>query len=181
MDRGEVLRWLEEHPREVHGVPSEIIDRCEAEVRKHAAENAWGAARAYVEGRMHTWEREWGCHATESSVARTVCPMLANELKRHEPVVRPGSERELAGREVIDALEPEARQKLIEWVRELAQDVEHRIWKEVVRFTRREARTLVNEGRVSSDDSYEATGNFAHKAAHVAQLVMEDYERQALQ
>jgi hypothetical protein len=179
MDRGEVLHWLEEHPREVHGAPSEIVDRCEAEVRRHAAENAWGAAKAYVEGRMHEWEQEWGCHATESSVARTVCPMLANELKRHEPLVRPGSGREWAGPELLAVLDPEARQKVIEWVRELAQDVEHRIWKEVVRFTRNEAKSLVRAGRVSDDDSYEATENFAHKAAHVAQLLIEDYERQA--
>ena len=179
MNREEVLRWLEEHPREVHGAPSEIVERCEAEVRRHAAEGAWGAARAYVEGRMHEWEHEWGCHATESAVARTVCPMLAGGLKRNEPEIRPGSERDFVDDDVLAALEPEARQKLFEWVRELAQDVEHRIWKEVVRFTRNEAKTLVREGRVSSDDSYEATGNFAHKAAHVAQLVIEDYERQA--
>ena len=181
MERGEVLRWLQEHPRTVHGVPSEIVERCEAEVRRHAAENAWAAARAYVEGRMHQWEHEWGCHATESAVARTVCPMLANELKRREPEVTAGSERSFVDDDVLDALEPEARQKLFEWVRELAQDVEHRIWREVVRFTRNEASSLVKEGRVSSDDSYEATANFAHKAAHVAQLVLEDYERQARQ
>jgi len=179
MNRDEIVRWLEEHPGQVHGdVPKALVARCEAEVRKHAAENAWLAARAYVEGRMHKWAQEWGQHATESAVAREVCPMLAQELKRREPHVEPGDEAALAGA-VLGSLDPEARARVVEWVRELAQQVEHRIWGEIVRFTKRDGKRMVKDGRASSDDSWEATENYAHKAAHVAQMLIEDYEAQA--
>lgn len=179
MDRGEVLRWLEEHPREVHGVPSDIVDRCESEVRRHAAEDAWLAAKAYVEGRMHEWEREWGFHASESSVAKEVCPMLARELQRREPEVREGDERHLVGEEVLSSLEPEARARVVEWVRETAREVEHRIWQEIVRFTKEEGQDLVKKGRVSDDHSWEGGENYFSKAAHIAQLLMADYESRA--
>ncbi|HEM47408.1 MAG TPA: hypothetical protein ENO23_10245 [Alphaproteobacteria bacterium] len=180
MDRDEIVRWLEQHPGQVHGeVPREMVERCEDAVRRHAAEHAWAAARAYVEGRMHEWEHEWGQHATESAVAREVCPMLAAELKRREPHVQPGEERALVGDEILNALEPEARAKVAEWVRELAQQVEHKIWLEIVRFTRRDGRRMARDGRASSDDSWEATENYAHKAAHVARMLIDDYEAQA--
>lgn len=85
----------------------------------------------------------------------------------------------LAGEAVLGALEPEARAKLEEWVRELAQQVEHRSWREIVRFTRRDGRKMARDGRASDDDSWEGTENYAHKAAHVAQLLIDDYEAHA--
>ena len=180
MDRNEIVRWLEQHAAQVHGgVPAELVARCEKQVRQHAAENAWLAAKAYVEGRMHEWEHEWGQHATESSVAREVCPMLARELRRREPQIEPGEASALAGEAVLGSLDAEARAKLVEWVRELAQQVEHRIWGEIVRFTRRDGRRMAQDGRASSDDSWEATENYAHKAAHVAKMLIEDYEARA--
>jgi hypothetical protein len=179
MDRDEVVRWLEEHAGQVHGdAPAELVARCEGEVRRHAAEQAWLAAKAYVEGRMHEWEHEWGQHATESAVAREVCPMLAKELRKREPKVQPGEESVLAGEELLNELEPEAREKVGEWVRELAQQVEHTIWREIVRFTKRDGGRMVRDGRASTDDSWEATENYAHKAAHVAQMLIDDYEKQ---
>jgi hypothetical protein len=178
MDHDSVLRWLEEHPRQVHGVPREIVDRCESAVRRHAAENAWQAARAFVEGRMHLWERMWGQHATESDVAREVCSMLAQELRKREPRVQRGDEGQLAGDELLAALEPDAREMVEQWVCEMAQQVEHRIWNEIVRFTRTDGRAMIRQGRVSTDESWDGTENYAHKAAHVAQLLIEDYERQ---
>jgi hypothetical protein len=178
MDHDQVLRWLEEHPRQVHGMPAEVVDRCEKAVRQHAAENAWLAAKAFVEGRMHLWERMWGQHATESDVAREVCAMLAGELRRREPRVARGDEPKLAGEQLLESLEPEARERVEEWVRELAQQVEHRIWKEIVRFTRKDSRSMIRDGRVSMDESWEGTENYAHKAAHVAQLLIDDYDRQ---
>jgi len=177
MDHDQVLTWLEQHPGEVHGVPREIVDGCERAVRQHAAENAWLAAKAFVEGRMHLWERMWGQHATESDVAREVCAMLAQELRRREPSVKKGDAPQLAGEELLAALEPEARERVEEWVRDLAQQVEHRIWKEIVRFTRKDGRAMIRDGRVSRDESWEGTENYAHKAAHVAQLLIQDYDR----
>jgi len=179
MDRDEVVRWLEAHAGQVHGaVPAALVARCESEVRRHAAEHAWRAAEAYVEGRMHEWEHEWGQHATESAVAREVCPMLAQELKRREPHVQPGEAGALAGEEILRALEPEARAKVVEWVCELAQRIEHEIWREIVRFTKRDGRRMAKDGRASSDESWEATENYARQAAHVAQLLIADYEAQ---
>jgi len=175
MDRGNVLRWLEEHPAEVHGVPAEIVERCEQEVRKHAAEDAWKAAAAYVEGRMHEWEDAWGFHASESSVAKEVCALLSRELAHHEPRVGDADAPHLAGERVLAALEPEARDRVEEWVKELAREVEHRIWREIVRFTRKEGRTLIAEGKVSTADDWASGENYAAKAAHVAQLLLKEY------
>ena len=84
----------------------------------------------------------------------------------------------LAGEELLARLEPAARERVGGWVLELAQQVEHSIWKQIVRFTRKDGRSMVKEGRVSSDESWKATENYAHKAAHIAQLLLEDYERE---
>ncbi|MCZ6463308.1 MAG: hypothetical protein O7A09_03135 [Proteobacteria bacterium] len=179
MDRSEVLQWLESHAGDVHGDPREIVERCEEEVRRHAAEDAWLAAKRYVLHRMHQWEHEWGFHATEAHVAREICPKLAGELRRHEPHPQPGDEEHLLGQDLLDALEPTARAKVFEWVLELADQEEHRTWEDVVRFTRGEGRALVREGRVSSDSSWEGSENYAAKAAHVAQLLAEEFEQHA--
>jgi hypothetical protein len=93
--------------------------------------------------------------------------------------VKPGDERHLVGEEVLGALEPEARARVVEWVREMASEVEHRIWQEVVRFTKGEAQDLVKKGRVSDDETWEGSENYFSKAAHIAQLVMSDYEARA--
>jgi hypothetical protein len=178
MNHDEIVQWLESHREQVDGVPADLVARCEHEVRRHAAENAWKAAEAYVEGRMHQWEQQWGQHATESGVAREVCSLLAGELRRHEPSVIAGDEAGLAGEELMARLEPAARERVGGWVLELAQQVEHSIWKQIVRFTRKDGRSMVKEGRVSSDETWEGTENYAHKAAHVAQLLLEDYERE---
>ncbi len=181
MERREVLSWLEQHAQAVHGDPEKIIERCEREVRNHAAEDAWQAAKKYVEQRMHQWSHQWGGHASEAHVAKEVCPQLAHELERNEPHPAPGDEPHLVGRELLRALEPDARAKLFQWVLELADQVEHATWREIVRFTRREGQTLVREGRVSKEGSWEATENYARKAAHVAQLLAEEYEQHARQ
>ena len=179
MNHDQIVQWLESHREQVDGAPADLVASCEHEVRQHAAENAWKAAEAYVEGRMHQWEQQWGQHATESAVAREVCGLLAGDLRRHEPSVVEGDEARLAGDELLARLEPEARERVGEWVLELAQQVEHRIWKEIVRFTRKDGRSMVKEGRVSSDESWKATENYAHKAAHIAQLLLEDYQRES--
>ncbi|MGH0038182.1 MAG: hypothetical protein ACQGVK_24385 [Myxococcota bacterium] len=179
MDHQAILDWLEAHPADVHGTPSEVVEQCEREVRRHAAEDAWRAATSYVEGRMHAWEKEWGFHASESSVAKETCAKLARELARHEPEVKAGDEAHLAGEALLAQLEPEARERVGAWVRDLAREVEHQIWREIVRFTKKEGRKLVRQGRVSSDHGWEAGENYQSKAAHVAQLLLEDYAREA--
>lgn len=176
MERAQILGWLESHREEVHGEPAEILDQFEEEVRKHAAEDAWLAAKRYVEARMHQWEHHWGFHASEAHVAREICPKLAAELRSHEPHVEAGDEEHLAGAALLRSLEPDARMRVIQWILEIAAEEEHKEWLEIVRFTRRRARGLVREGHVSSDSSWEGTQNYALKAAHVAQLLAQEYE-----
>lgn len=181
MDRKAIEKWLEEHPADVHGAPAEIVAACEKEVRRHAAEDAWRAATSYVEGRMEDWAESWGFHASESSVAKETCAKLARELARHEPEVKPGDEAHLAGEALLAKLEPEARQRVNEWVRDLAREVEHRIWQEIVHFTKKEGKALVEEGRVSDDHTWEAGENYRNKAAHVARLLLQDYAQKGRQ
>jgi hypothetical protein len=177
MNRAEVLRWLEEHPAAVDDVPRDLVDRCEAAVREHAAEDAWRAARAYVEGRMHEQEHVFGGVSSEAYVAKEITAVLARELKRHEPSVEPGAEVHLAGEEILGSLEPEAREKVIEWVCQLAREVEHQVWAEIVRFTKQEGKNLARSHEVSDDVRWETTGNYPEKIAHIAQLVLRDYDR----
>jgi hypothetical protein len=176
MNRAEVLRWLEEHPAQVHDLPRELVDRCEGAVREHAAEDAWQAARAYVEGRMHEQEHVFGGVSSEAYVAKEITAALARELVRHEPSVEAGAEVHLAGEEILGALEPEAREKVIEWVCQLAREVEHQVWAEIVRFTKQEGKSLAHSHEVSDDVRWEAAGNYPKKVAHIAQLVLRDYD-----
>jgi hypothetical protein len=175
MNRAKVERWLEDHPVQVHGVPRAVMESCEEAVRKHAAEDAWAAARSYVEGRMHEWEHQWGFHASEAFVAKEICAELARELRRHEPSVEAGTEVHLAGEQVLGTLESEARRKVVQWVCELAREVEHRIWAEIIRFTKKEGAKLVRSHEVSDDLRWDTTRTYGDQAAHVAQLVLRDY------
>jgi hypothetical protein len=170
---------LEKNPAQVHELPSELVERCEAAVRQHAAADAWEAARAYVEGRMHDWEHAWGGHSSEAYVAKNVTDKLARELKRHEPSVEAGAEVHLAGEEVLGAIEPEARQKVIEWVCDLARQVEHKVWAEIVRFTKKEGGKLARAHEVSDDVQWDATGDYSEKVKHIARLVLRDYDAQS--
>lgn len=179
MNRAQVERWLEEHPTQVHGVPHDVMESCEQAVRKHATEDAWEAARAWVEGRMHQWEHQWGFHATEAGVAKEICAKLALELKRHEPSVGREDVPRLADETVLGVLEPEARRRVIDWVCDLAREVEHRIWGEIVELTRKEGRKLVREGEVSDVRRWDAMRSYADQAAHVAELVLRDYAKQS--
>ncbi len=180
MDRAEILHWLEEHPAAVHGSPGEILERCERAVRRHAAEDAWLAAKSWVERRRRDFEGHgWGNHASEAFVAREVCHQLAWELRRHEPEVALGSEEQLAGGPVRESLAPEGWAVLSRWVLELARQQEHATWREVVRFTDRRARTLVREHQLSHDTSLEGARHYPEIAADVAGLLARDYSVRA--
>ena len=105
MDRDAVVRWLRDHPESVRGDPAKLVARFEAEVRRHAEQDAWLAAEAYVEDRMHEWEERWGYHSSEAYAARQVCPELAEELRRMEPHFGKGDEAHLVGaREQVEDL-----------------------------------------------------------------------------
>ena len=179
MDRDAVLVWLKDHPAAVHGDPAELVERFEREVRRHAEADAWHAAKAHVENRMHEWEQRWGYHSSEAYAAKEVCPELASELQRMEPHFDKGDEPHLVGENLLGTLEPEARTLVEDWIRDVANEVEHKIWREVVQYTRDRGRGLVREGRVSTEVAWDRTVAFHQQAARVAKILMEELEAHA--
>ena len=180
MTRDEILHWLEDHPAAVHGSPSEIVEHCERAVRRHAAEDAWLAAKSWAERRRREWETHgWGNHASEAFATREVCHQLAWELRHHEPAVATGAEEHLAGGPVKAALEPEGWAVLSAWVLDLAREQEHATWREIVQYTDRRARSLVRERHLSSDTGLEGARHYPEIAAEVAGLLARDYSAHA--
>jgi hypothetical protein len=64
-------------------------------------------------------------------------------------------------------------------VRQVAGEEEHRVWLEVVRFTDARARSLVREGRLSTEERWELTHSYAETAARLAAILAADYEEHA--
>jgi hypothetical protein len=179
VDRTTIIHWLEEHPQPIGRDPAALVDRCEREVKRHASEDAWLTAKAYVEECEHEWEHSWGFpRASETFVALEVCRRLARELQHIEPQVELGDERHLVGEKLMRSLDPQARAKLGEWARELAESEEHQVWDRIVRFTRAHGRALARQGLLSNDVSPES-GNYFAKAAGIAHRLVEEFEAHA--
>ena len=176
IDKSTILRWLEAHPQAIGRDPKALLEHCEREVRRHAAEDAWLAAKEYVERKEHHWEREWGFPwVSEAFVARELCRRIARELARHEPHVEPGDEDHLVGEKVMEALDSQTRAMLGDWARLLASQVEHEVWERVVRFTKTHGRTLDRQGLLSHDPD-PRSGHYYEKAAGVAHRLVGEYE-----
>ena len=178
-DRAHVLEWLSHHPRSVHGDAALIVARAERETRRHAREDAWSEARDYIEERREQWERSWGFHASDAYVALEVCPRLAKALRGHERHVREGDERHLVGEELMRLLEPDAIDAIAEWAREVGEREHHRIWEEIVRYTRKRGRELVRDGEMQRDLDWDHCENFAAKAAQVAEILIKEFDSRA--
>jgi hypothetical protein len=179
MDRQDVMSWLKTHPDAVHGNAEELLERCEGEVRRHAAEEAWLHAKAIALERMKYWEHSFGNPSSEDFVAREACHELAGELRQHEPTVEEGSEDKFADPRALEAFEPEGRDCLRRWIRDLASEEEHQVWLEVVRFTHRRGGALVREGKVSRDLTWDPEHSYARTAGRVMRMLAEDYEEHA--
>jgi hypothetical protein len=179
MDRSAMLQWIDAHHGAVHGDPADITIRCESEVRRQAEEDAWLAAKKYVDQRAKDWLGEWGLPASEDYVAKEICHQLAYELRRHEPSVDDEADEHFAGGELVAAFEPEARETLHRWIHDLAAECEHEAWLEVIRFTDRHARALIRKGHLTRANEWDMEDNFSQKAARIARLLSEDYEAQA--
>lgn len=179
MDRATVLTWLRRHPEVVHGDAEAIVSRCEDAVRRHAREDAWIGAKRYVAERGHEWEESHGARASEAFVAREVCQLLADGLKRHEPTPQEGDEEHLAGGPVKAALEPEGWQFMIPWIIEVARDEEHRTWGEIVRHTKKHARELIASHHLSSDTDFDHTRCYGDVAAQIAGILARDFSEHA--
>jgi len=179
MERNQILDWLRSHRESIHAEPDAVLDRVESAARRQAARDAWLHAKAIAERQLALWsQRSRGIHSREDWAAREFCHELARELKHLEP--RPeADEAHWVDGETLGALEREAREQLRDWVREVAGEEEHRVWREVVRFTDGRARSLMNEGRISSEERWEYTHSYAETAVRLAAILAEDYEQQA--
>ena len=177
MDRAQILTWLHEHPDAVHGDADALVERCEVEVKRHAREDAWLSAKAYAERKAHAWKESWGFHASDEYVAREACLHMSRALRTHEPHFKHGDEEHLAGESNLSAFESDGRERLEEYVLELAESEKHRIWREIVRFTKHEAKLLARSGAYSNDlHDWEANSNYMTRAALIAQLLADEFE-----
>jgi len=179
MDRHELLDWLRNHRDSVHGDPAAALERAEREARRRAARDAWLHARAIAERQIAFWNaRSKGMHSREDWAAGEVCHELARALRRLEPRPDAATAHWLEP-QTLAAFEPDARDALRDWVCGVAGDEEHRVWREVVRFTDDRARALVREGRLSTEEGWDATPSYADTAARLAAILVSDYEERA--
>ncbi|MBW2577371.1 MAG: hypothetical protein JRE38_04800 [Deltaproteobacteria bacterium] len=179
MERSEVLDWLTRHTEHIHDLPEQLLARCETEVRQHAQEDAWLHARDIAEQHSHYWRHFWGAHASEAYVAREACRGLAEEFKHNEPAPVEGHESDFVDNDVLSVLDPEARTIIFEYVHDLALGEERRVWKEIVRFTRKRGRTLAREEHLSSDLSFDGTNVYSETAVRVMGILARDFQRHA--
>jgi hypothetical protein len=179
MERNQILDWLRSHRESVHADPAAVLDHAERTAREQAARDAWLHAKAIAERQMALWsQRSRGIHSREDWAAREFCHELARELKHLEP--RPEADpAHWLDAQTASAVEREARERLREWVRQVAGEEEHRVWLEVVRFTDARARSLVREGRLSTEERWELTHSYAETAARLAAILAADYEEHA--
>ena len=176
MERREVERWLATHPETIHTDPQTLLDRCERDVRTHTHVDAWAHARDVAEHRLHQVEHEFSLPASEAFVAREICHELARELRRKEPHVTPEEEAELLPADLLEALEPQARETLRSWIHELAEKEEHTAWIEIVQFTDHCAKNLIRRAHMSDKAEWDFDHSYTHNAAKVARMLIQEYE-----
>ena len=179
MDRHGVESYFRTNPPANRLDVNELLDHCERAARRHAREDAWLAAKAYALERAKRWQSEWSPPASEHFVANEVCHELAWELEHHEPAVPPGAEEHLVGRPVRELLPEEAWQVLGTWVRELAAAEEHQAWREIVRYTDRSARHIIEQQGFTRESGWDEQHQYAAIAAHVARILAREYSLQA--
>ena len=179
VEREEIIHWFEEHLALVHGDAHETISRCERAVRRHAREDAWIAAKRYVEKRRYEQEDHLGMHASEAYVAREVCHQLAEELLQHEPAYEPGDEDNLAGGPVKAAFDSEGWAVLVPWILDVAREEEHHTWLEIAHYTDKLAKQLIRQHHLSDDTRFDRTKCYGVVAQEVDRLLERDFARHA--
>jgi hypothetical protein len=175
MDRASVLHWFEQHPDAIQGDTNEILVRCERAVRRHAREDAWLAAKAYVSRRRCAWEQAPGLHASEVYTAREVCHELADGLRDHEPGIAREDADHLAGGPVRRVVDDSGWELLTRWVLDMAREEEHATWLGIVRYTDGRAPELIRSEQLSDDCSSGGSECFGHVAARISKLIEHDY------
>lgn len=179
MDRAGVIHWLREHPEPLSRDPEALVSHCHREVQRHATEDAWLAAKAYVERQEHLFADSWGFpRSSEAFVAREVCHRLARELATHEPQVEASDADHLIGPKLLHALDPRTRTVLEKWALDLAESEEHRVWTDIVRMTHAQGKILAKRYHLSTNTRDES-GNYYKKAAGIAHMLAEEFEARA--
>ena len=127
MPRKDVLDWLNQHPDAADTDPEEALEEVELEVKQHAKELAWLAAKRIAEDKRRYWaQRTHAMHCPEHWAVKEFCYELAREMKHQEPKPAAGSEPEFVSELRLHPFQPEARQRLLAWVHDLAANEEHR-------------------------------------------------------
>ena len=175
-DRTKVLDWLYHHPSAVHGDAAVIIARAEREARRRAREGAWAEARDTLQRYGRRWETRWSAHASDEFVLREVLPNLARVLSQNEKHVKPGDHLELVGQELMGLLEPEALEAISEWAVEVGEREHHRIWQEIIEYTRKRGRELMRDGKLPVDEGSGGASHFTAKAAQIARLLSREFD-----
>jgi hypothetical protein len=179
MKRDDVLDWMRSHRESVHGDPEQILGRAEREARHHAAEHAWLYAKRIALREAASWhECSLGSHAAEDAVAREVCHDLARELRHLEPQPDRDPVRLLES-ETLAALEQDAAAQMRPWIGDVAGEEEHKVWKEIVRFTHERASELIREGSMSTTSGWEDTHSYSETAERLASILALDFEQHA--
>jgi len=175
MNRVDFESWLDRHPNSTLASTHDLIDRCELEVRRHAEVVAWKHALRVATSNLRRFDGHFGLPASETFVTREVCHEVARELKRQEPHVGRIDEREWLRPSTLDSIEPEDRMVLREWLREIAETEEHRVWREIVAFTHHVARALIEKAHMTGELEWDMERTYPRLARRATQLLLRQY------
>jgi hypothetical protein len=175
MNRVALEGWLERHPGSIFAPTHDLIDRCEAEVRNHAEVLAWKHALKIATASLRRFDTRFGLPASETFVTHEVCHEVARELKHHEPHLDSIDESEWLSPSLLDSIDPEARYVFRDWVREFAEQEEHRVWKQIVFFTHHVARALIDKAHMTGELDWNFERSYPKLALRVTRLLLREY------
>ena len=175
MNRVDLETWLDRHPGSIDSPTHALIDRCEAEVHRHAEVVAWKHALRIATTSLRRFDGRFGLPASETFVTREVCHEVARELKRHEPQLERIDETEWLSRSILDSIDPQARMVLREWLRELAEKEEHRAWQQIVAFTHHVASALIAKAHMTGNLDWDFERSYPRLATRVTKMLLREY------
>ena len=175
MNRVELESWFNRHPGSTYAPTNDLMDRCEVEVHNHAEVVAWKHALKVATASLRRLDGHFGLPASETFVAREICHEVARELKRHEPQLDRIDETEWLSRSILDSIDPQARMVLRDWLRELAEKEEHRIWQQIVSFTHHVACALIAKAHMTGDLEWDFDRSYPRLATRVTQMLLREF------
>lgn len=175
MNRNALESWLDHHQDLILAPSRNLIDRCEVEIRNHAEVVAWKHALRIATTNLRRFDGRFGLPASETFVTREVCHEIARDLKRHEPHLEQIDESEWLSRSTLESIDPDARMMIRDWVRELAEKEEHRVWREIVAFTHHVARALIEKAHLTGRLEWDLERSYPRIATQVTQMLLREY------